>query len=61
MRRRDLAAALAVAVAPVALARTQVGDPALDAAAGKPITLPGQTALLLEAEGPSGRIRVAPG
>ncbi|MEO3470525.1 serine hydrolase [Roseomonas sp. CAU 1739] len=59
MRRRHLPAVLTAAVAPAALAQTLVTDAALDAAAGALTGLPGETALLLEAEGPKGRIRVA--
>jgi beta-lactamase class A len=59
MRRRALPAALALAVAPAALAQPMVTDAALDAAAATLTGLPGETALLLEAEGPRGRIRLA--
>lgn len=59
MRRRDLAAALVVTAASAASAQPLAADPALQAAADTLIGLPGDTALLMEAEGPKGRIRVA--
>ncbi len=62
MRRRAVSAALAATLAaPVTptLAQGTVNDAALDEAARTLIGLPGETALLLEAEGPKGRIRVA--
>jgi beta-lactamase class A len=60
MQRRHLPATLAAAtIAPAALAQTTVSDPALTAAAGALTDLAGETALLFDAEGPKGRIRVA--
>lgn len=58
MRRRALPAAFA-AIATPASAQASLSDAALDEAARSLTGLPGQTALLLEAEGPKGRIRLA--
>lgn len=58
MRRRALPAAFA-AIATPASAQASLSDSALDEAARSLTGLPGQTALLLEAEGPKGRIRLA--
>lgn len=58
MRRRALPAAFA-AIATPASAQASLSDAALDEAARRLTGLPGQTALLLEAEGPKGRIRLA--
>lgn len=59
MRRRNLTAAFTMAGIATASAQTLVTDPALDQAARSLTSLPGETALLFEAEGPRGRIRVA--
>ena len=60
MQRRHLPVALAATtIAPAVLAQTMVTDLALTTAAGTLTGLPGETALLFEAEGPKGRIRVA--
>ena len=58
MHRRALPAAFA-AIATPASAQASLSDAALDEAARSLTGLPGQTALLLEAEGPKGRIRLA--
>lgn len=60
MQRRHLPAALATTtLASTAMAQTVVNDASLNVAAFALTTLPGETALLFEAEGPKGRIRVA--
>lgn len=60
MRRRHLSAALAAAtIAPAALAQTMVNDTSLNVAAFALTTLPDEAALLFDAEGPKGRIRIA--
>ncbi len=59
MRRRHVPALLAATAAPAALAQGLVTDAALDDAVRDLVALPGETALLLEATSPKGRLRQA--